>query len=204
LSARLSVKALATVALACGTAYLGWQAWRCGNECLWLHRAQSPGLLALDRAAILEKAFAAEPGNFETAYNIGEAYRLQSFEGNPDYQTQAKSAIGWYARAMKLDPFDGFNYLRTGMCLDWLDRHAEAGPFYRTAELLDPNGYFTAANVGWHYVQMGDYAAAREWLERSLRLEGSDENAIAHSYLDLVERKLAGNASGKGGLPPGF
>ena len=64
------------------------------------------------------------------------------------------------------------------MCLDWLDRHAEAGPFYRRAEALDPNGYFTVANIGWHYVQVGDYLAAREWLERSLRLEWN-ENVIA-------------------------
>ena len=111
----------------------------------------------LDRAALLEKAFAAEPENFETAYNIGEAYRMQSFEGGPDYPAQAETAMRWYARAMQLNPFDGYNDLRTGMCLDWLDRHAEAGPFYSRAEALDPNGYFTVANIGWHYVQVGDY-----------------------------------------------
>ena len=203
LSARLPVRMLATVALACGIAYLGWQGWRRANEYAWLRRAQSPSLLALERAALLEKAFAAEPEDFETAYNIGEAYRIQSFEGNSDYQKQAESAIRWYAQGMKLDPFDGYNALRTGMCLDWLDRHAEAGPFFRAAESLDPNGYFTAANTGWHYIQTGDYLAAREWLERSLRLEWN-ENVISRSYLDWVDQKLAENASGKGILPPGF
>ncbi|MGA2854352.1 MAG: O-antigen ligase family protein [Verrucomicrobiota bacterium] len=203
LSARLPVKTLATVALAGGIVYLGWQGWRRGNECIWLHRAQSPSLLVLERAALLEKAFAAEPGNFETAYNIGEAYRMQSFEGGTDYPAQAETAMGWYARARQLDPFDGYNYLRTGMCLDWLDRHAEAGPFYRAAERLDPNGYFTVANIGWHYIQVGDYLAAREWLERSLRLEWS-RNVIGHSYLGWVEQKLVENASGKSRLPPGF
>ena len=89
------------------------------------------------------------------------------------------------------------------MCLDWLDRPAEAGPFYRRAESLDPNGYFTVANIGWHYVQVGDYPAAREWLERSMQLEW-DKNVIAQSYLDLVGRKLLENASGKSLLPPGF
>ena len=170
---------------------------------VWLARAQAPSLLVLERAALLEKAFAAEPENFETAYNIGEAYRIQSFEGGPDYRAQAETAMRWYARARQLDPYDGYNDLRTGMCLDWLDRHAEAGPFYSAAESLDPNGYFTVANIGWHYVQAGDYLAAREWLERSLRLEW-DENVIGHSYLDWVEQKLAENASGKSPLPPGF
>jgi tetratricopeptide (TPR) repeat protein len=160
-------------------------------------------LLVLDRATLLEKAFAAEPDDFETAYNIGEAYRIQSFEGNPDYQAQAETAIRWYSCARQLDPYDGYNDLRTGMCLDWLDRHAEAGGFYSRAESLDPNGYFTAANIGWHYVQAGDYPAAREWLERSLYLEWN-ENVIGHSYLDLVEQKLVENASGQSLLPPGF
>ena len=203
LNARLAVKMLATVVLAGGVAYLGWQGWRRGVENFWLARAQTPSLLVLERAALLEKALTAEPDNFETAYNIGEAYRIQSFEGGPDYQAQAETAMRWYARARQLNPYDGYNDLRTGMCLDWLDRHAEAGQFYRTAESLDPNGYYTAANIGWHYVQTGDYLAAREWLERSLRLEWN-ENLIGHSYLDLVEQKLAENASGKSLLPPGF
>jgi hypothetical protein len=34
-------------------------------------------------------------------------------------------------------------------------------PYFSRADALDPNGYFTAANIGWHYVQVGDYAAAR-------------------------------------------
>jgi tetratricopeptide (TPR) repeat protein len=160
-------------------------------------------LTVLERAALLEKAFAAEPENFETAYNIGEAYRIQSFEGSRDYQKQAETAMRWYARARQLDPYDGYNDLRTGMCLDWLDRHAEAGSFYRRAESLDPNGYFTVANIGWHYFQTGDYLAAREWLERSQRLEW-DDNIIASSYLDRVDQKLAENASGRSAMPSGY
>jgi hypothetical protein len=49
---------------------------------------------------------------------------------------------------------------------------------------------------------LGDYLAAREWLERSLRLEWN-ENVIGRSYLDLVGQRLIENASGKGLLPPG-
>jgi len=203
LNARLHLKLLATAALAGVVMYLGWQGWRRGVENYRLARAQTPSLLALDRAALLEKAFAAEPDNFDTAYNIGEAYRIQSFEGDANYAAEAETAIHWYASARHLDPYDGYNDLRTGMCLDWLDRHAEAGPFYRRAESLDPNGYFTVANIGWHYVQVGDYPAAREWLERSMQLEW-DKNVIAQSYLDLVGRKLVENASGKTLLPPGF
>jgi tetratricopeptide (TPR) repeat protein len=89
------------------------------------------------------------------------------------------------------------------MCLDWLDRYDQAGPYFSQAEALDPNGYYTVAIVGWHYVQTGDYAAARPWFERSLRLEGNG-NDIASSYLDLAGQKLIERASGKGIFPANF
>jgi O-antigen ligase len=194
---------LVTCALATGVLYLGWQGWRRANEFVWIHRASSASLLVLERAAILEKAFAAEPRNSETAYNIGEEYRLQSFEGGPENQAQAETAMRWYRRAQQLNPYSGYSDLRTGMCLDWLDRHAEAVPFYRRAETLDPNGYYTIANIGWHFIQVGDYLAAREWLERSVRLQW-EPNLIAHSYLDWVDKKLAEDASSQRHLPAGF
>jgi O-antigen ligase len=204
LTMRAPVKLLATLTLAGGVAYLGWQGWRHGNEYVWLARAQSPSLTVLQRAALLEKAFAVEPENFETAYNIGQAYYMQSSVGGlEDYQTQAETAIRWYAQAMKLNPFDGYNYLETGRCLDWLGRHAKAAPFYREAEALDPNGYTTVANIGWHYVQVGDYFAAREWLERSVRLDW-ENNVTGNAYLKLVDQKLAEGASGKGLVPASF
>jgi tetratricopeptide (TPR) repeat protein len=151
----------------------------------------------------LEKAFAAEPMNFETAYNLGEAYRVESFNGGRNCESLAKTAMEWFARGMKLNPHDAYNYLRYGMCLDWLGHPGEAGPYFDRADALDPNGYYTTAIVGWHHVQAGNYAAARPWLWRSLRLHGQG-NLIASSYLDIAERKMAGHASGTGALPAGF
>lgn len=197
------LKISVVILLVGGISYFGVQGYWRGQEAYWTARGGDSNLLLLDRAALLEKAFAAEPKNFQNAYAIGELYRMQSFQGNTDYESQARTAMQWYSRAMKLDPFDGYNYLSTGMCLDWLEQHDEAGPYYDRAESLDPNGYFTVANIGWHYEQTGDYAAARVWLERSLRLEW-DVNMVAHSYWDVVENKLMENASGKAPLIPGF
>jgi O-antigen ligase len=195
---------LLTLILAAGISWLSWQEWRRANEVYWTVRAQNPQLLIPDRAALLEKAFTAEPNNFETAYNLGEYYRILSFDGGSDYQQQAQTAMQWYSRAMKLDPYDGYNYLRTGMCLDWLGRFPESAEYYNKAESLDPNGYFTVALIGWHYVQMGDYPAAYEWFQRSLQLQGGKENMIAASYAEIVHQKLIKNASENNPLPPGF
>jgi len=203
LGLRLSVKMIATLALVAGVAYLSCQNWRRGHEAVCLARAEQSPNFSTQRAAALNTAFGFEPMNFETAYNIGECFRTQSFDGGQNYEALAKTAMQWYARGMKLNPHDGYNYLRYGMCLDWLEKHDEAGPYFNRADALDPNGYYTQANIGWHYVQAGNFAAARPWLERSLRLYGNG-NDIARFYLDTVERKLVENASGRNILPAGF
>jgi tetratricopeptide (TPR) repeat protein len=200
---RLPLKTSVSLILAAGLAYLGAQEFSRCRETFWLARAESLPNFSPGRAAALEKAFAAEPQNFETAYDLGECYRTQSFDGGDNYEALAKNAMEWFSRGMKLNPYDSYNFLSYGMCLDWLERHDEAGPYFNRADALDPNSYFIAANIGWHYVQAGNYAAARPWLIRSLRLQPL-ENEIAKSYLDLAEQKLVENASGKNNLPPGF
>jgi O-antigen ligase len=197
LNIRLPLKILVTFPLALGIAYLGWQEWRRGDETVRLARAERLPIYSPEQAAALGKAFTAEPLNFETAYNIGECYRIESFDGGENYENLAKTAMQWYERSWNLNHYDGYDYLRYGMCLDWLDDHDKAETFFSRADALDPNSYYTAANIGWHYAQVGDYAAARPWLERSMRLHWQD-NDIARTYLDLVQQRLFENASGKG------
>src|SRR5204863_2389895 len=114
-----------------------------------------------------------EPKNFETAYAIGEAYRVQSLDGNDgldgteSYLDKAAKAMEWYKRGMQLNHWDGYNFLRYGWCLDWSGRQSESQPFFAKAEQLDPNGYFTMTFIGLHYVELMDFSAARPWFERS-------------------------------------
>ena len=83
------------------------------------------------------------------------------------------------------------------MCLDWLGQYDKAGPFFSRADALDPNNYYIAANIGWHYAQAGDYAAAYPWLRRSARLHWQG-NDIARNYMNLVRQKLLEIASDQG------
>jgi len=147
----------------------------------------------------LQKAFAAEPENFQTAYDIGESLRMRSFQGGDDFAPLAKQAIDWYARDIRLDPIDGYGFMRTGMCLDWMGQTVEAVKYYEQAEPLDPNGYFMVANIGWHFVQTGDYSMARKYFIRSMTL--SNASAFASNYLQICENKLLERASGRPMLP---
>ncbi|MDB6123118.1 MAG: O-antigen polymerase, partial [Pedosphaera sp.] len=183
------VKYVGTLALLAGFAYLSYQCWRGTNEQVYLSKAERTPEATSVRIAALEKAYRAEPMNFETTYALGECYRLKSWNGSAEYVAFAEKAMEWYQRGMKLDRYYGYNWLRQGMCLDWIDRSQESWAYYEHANELDPNGYFTTANTGWHYVQIGDYAAARTWLERSARLEW-EGNDIATEYLPIVNRRL--------------
>ncbi len=192
----------ATVSLVFGVSVIFFlaQEWRQGRETYWLARAEQTEHFSPERAAMLQKAFAAEPKNFQTAYEIGECFRTEGLEGGKNYRQLTQQAKDWYARAMPLNPHDGYNYLRVGMCLDWLGDHLGAEKFYSEAELHDPNGLYLVANMGWHYIQIGDYAAARQCFIRSLHLGGS--NATARNYLYYVcEPKLVEKASGRPVLP---
>jgi O-antigen ligase len=191
-----------TLVLAGAAGFFVWQTVRLGGEAVWLNRADAQEIYSPPRRAALEKAFAFEPKNFQTAYDIGECWRLQG--QNLDDDAAVQTALAWFARAAALNPHDGYSRLRTGMCLDRLGRTQESRPYYQQAELLDPNGYFMVANIGWHFVQTGDYAAAREWFQRSEQLGGVGGNPIASKYLDICNDRLRQQASGQRPLLPGY
>jgi len=192
-------KLLLSAAVVSALIVLGWHETRSAQENQLLRAAKKAPETSAERIAALTKAFMIEPNNFETAYALGEIYRIESWEGGEENEAQAKTAMEWFGHCTKLNAYDGYGFLRTGMCLDWLRRFEDAWPCYDKAIQLDPNGYFTTANVGWHYVQTGDYAAARVWFERSKRLQWND-NPIADSYLPIVNERLIEQASEKKAL----
>ena len=173
---------------------------RGGGETYWLAKSNQLPTFSPEQVDALKQAHAAEPQNFETTYQLGEGFRTQSLNGGDDYVDLAKTAMDWYARGMRLNPYDGYNYLRTGMCEDWLEHYSQAEHDYSVAETLDPNGYFMVANIGWHYVQLGDYAAARAWFQRSYRMR--NQPGMAQKYLEeICEPKLLENAQKQGFQP---
>jgi tetratricopeptide (TPR) repeat protein len=72
------------------------------------------------------------------------------------------------------------------MCLDWLGRSDEAVRAFETAARLDPEGYYTLAFRGWHQLQLGNDARAKELFEASLQRRA---NPIAASYLEILRER---------------
>jgi O-antigen ligase len=189
---RLPLKVAASCLALAAFWYLGSQAWRQTREFVLLKRAAGAPNFSAAKREILVRAFAVEPMNSETAYDVGEAFRRQSQEGGEHYEGQegvnyrqlAERAIEWFGKSIKLNPWDSRPCAGYGWCLDWLGRQAESGPYFSRAEELDPNNYYNVNNIGLHYVQLNDYAAAKPWFERSMRLSYKD-NPIAQNYFNL-------------------
>ena len=114
-SARPWMKVSLSGAFLAGAVFLGWQEAGLGREYLLLEQASQKPAFSPARAAVLEKAFTIQPNNYQTSYEIGESYRMQSFEGGTNYVELAQKAMDWYKRGMKINPYDGYNYLRYGM-----------------------------------------------------------------------------------------
>ena len=190
-----ALRAALSALLLAGGIYLGQQGVLRYQEQTLLRQAGKKPSLSTLRITTLQKAFAVEPMNSKTAQDIAEAFRLQSWQGNDDYRELAENAMHWFQTAMRLNRYDPYNPLRYGMCLHWINRHSEAQPYFDQALQLDPHGYYTIAHMGWHWVQLGDYAQAKVWFERSLRLP--TENPIAYAYLRIVNQRLAEKALNK-------
>lgn len=200
LGAGATLKILLSLLLAGGAGVFLHQTARLGREYMWLERANAQRDYSSEKIALLAKAYAVEPNNGETTFAIAESYRTQSSEGGHDFEDQegyeklAHRALLWYARGTNVNAFDGYNFLGAGRCLDYIGRTKEAQWYFDRADELDPNRYTTAAHIGRHYVEIGDYGAARRWFERSRRLRWED-NKLATDWLERLNELLAREAA---------
>jgi tetratricopeptide (TPR) repeat protein len=112
-----------------------------------------------------------------------------SWEGSEGFQQKALEAMDWFLKARALNSYHPYPLIRYGMCLDWLERYREAEGYFKEADRLDPNGFYTAAHLGWHYFQVGDYVRSRNWFERSMSIFWHD-NPISQAYLQILKSKI--------------
>jgi len=208
IQASLTLKAVLSLALLAFVIYGCGQGIRLAREYRWLTLAEAEAWRSMAQIGAYEKAFAIEPQNFETTCDIAEAFQTHSAQGGEDNAILATNAITWFERGMVLNPHDARNYAGAGWCWDWLalrqdelaGLHEVAERNYMKAEALDPKGYWTIRDIGYHFVQSGNYAAARTWYERSLKLQ-RHENVNSEFYYNFSSEKLAEAATNQFLLP---
>jgi O-antigen ligase len=181
-------KILLTAVAASAIAYLSAQGLRKGTQTYWLARARAEGTQPDRVIAFATKAHEAEPMDWDADYTLGDYLWSLSLLLGPDYQDRAKQAMMWYARAMELNPFDAYAPLGCGMCLDRLGLTGAATPFFELAHRNDPCNEYLALEEGRHCIELGDYAAAKQWLTDANRSPGS---AVAWAEYQKLERLMA-------------
>ncbi len=178
----ITVLGLATAGLLAQQAVQRWRA------AAYLRQSETARSFEAEVTA-LDHAAAIEPANGDTAARLGEIYRLQAFDGKPGWEPFAQAAWQWFQRAMQLNRWDTYPILHGAMTLDWLGRHAEALALFERALKMDPNNHYAALLRGWHEMQVGNWAAAKQWLERSLEIKPW-YNWLTRGYLDIVNQRL--------------
>jgi len=197
-------KGLLSLALLGFVGYGSAQGVRLAREYRWLTLAEGESWKSGAQVADLGKAFEVEPRNFETSFAIAEAFQIQSKQGGEDNAELATNAITWFQRGIELNRYDGRNFAGCGWAWDWIalrqdelsGLHDLAEKNFLRAEALDPKGYWMIKDVGLHFVQAGNYAAARMWFERSQRLKRTENEASDFYYL-FSSQKLAEAATNR-------
>ena len=146
----------------------------------------------------LRNALEIEPTNFETAGMLGEIHRRRAMESSrAARKVELKKAAFWLKEAITLNRYDAYSHARLGMALDELGQADEAGKYFAEAEKLDPNGYLTVANVGWHKMHIGEYAEAKRYFERvsppddPKTTENESENGLVAHRSEKIAQDLA-------------
>jgi O-antigen ligase len=199
ISARLPLRLAGIVILAGAVVAAGAQSVTRARAQYWLRRADKAVDASPEQIAALTRAAALEPSNHDTIYALAERHRVIAFGGRDNYAESAREAMKWFERGMKLNRWDPFAPMRYGMCLDWLDKHDEALPWFQQALEVDPNNFITRGMMAWHHFQKGDFIAAREWNEKSVMMNWTS-NPQALAYREIIQRAIEEEARKK--LPP--
>ena len=122
------------------------------------------------RLELLQLAAKLEPMNPETPRQLGEVNRDISWAGGPDSRDRAEEAIRWFQSSSSLNPFEAFNPLWEGLCLDRLGDFEQAEPIIQRALALDPKNYYLLTLVGYHYFMKADYVEAKRLFLEAQRI----------------------------------
>jgi O-antigen ligase len=163
---------------------------RRGRETAALSKADKAIALSEARLSHLKSAWAIEPRNAWTAWEIGELFRQRSFAGGPGYQQAANEALAWFDLAAAANPFQPSFQSWAGMCLVWMGRPDDAKPRFDKAHALDPEGRITSFFQGWYAFQTGQDAEARRWFIKSAE-QGWPQYQPALDYLRLLDQREA-------------
>jgi O-antigen ligase len=180
---KILLTALAAAAIAC----LSAQGLRQGTETYWLHRARTEKTTPERTMAFATKALQAEPMDWEANCKMGDYLLRLSLDFDRIDVEGVKQAMTWYARAMQLNRFDAYAPVGCGMCLDRLGQTSAATPYFALAARNDPENNYIDEQEGRHCIELGDFVAAKKWLDAAQKWGGAAFPAAAEEGRKLQD-----------------
>lgn len=194
LNPKIIGRLVGTAVLIAAGGYMGQQFWKVGSQTKALAQ-YSEQLPFEERVAHLKRAYAIDPMNSGITIQIGELLRQRGWNES-DGDKWIREAMDWFEKGIGLNRWNPFNYMHLGMCYHWLKEPAKATEYFDKALALDPKGYYMLAMYGWHKVQLGEWEESLKYFKESATNGWDQENPIAKSYIEIVERRLAEKAAG--------
>jgi tetratricopeptide (TPR) repeat protein len=146
---------------------------------------------ASDRGAFQEAETLLDQGLSRYADNSALRYSQALLYENEGKNRKAVDVLAALVKQSPDDPamLNAYGYLLT----DQFDRHQEARTYIQKALAMNPDSPAIIDSMGWVLFKLGDYPAAREYLERAYRLEPDPEIAahLIDVHLALGERDAA-------------
>jgi O-antigen ligase len=172
--------------------YLAWQVTKVGSQTYLLGKFGVP-MTFEESLDLFERAHRADPKNGLVTLAAGELIRKKGWEGSEGYEKLLREAIPWFEKGVENNKWNPYNHMNLGMCYHWLNEPEKATAHFDRMLELDPKNHYVVAHYGWHKLQLNDLEGAQKYFKESIGLSWQN-NPIATTYLEIVERRLAENA----------
>jgi len=126
------------------------------------------------------------------ALYLAASYWDKAVQGREGYQIDTLLAMQASSWAMLANPLDPYAVGKYGECLEWLDRHSEAGRYFARARVLDPNGWYPKFCEAKHDMELGRLQEARSRFIEAGQACGWNPELVG--YVEMVDHRLAEEA----------
>jgi O-antigen ligase len=162
---------------------------RIGREGMALNRVRQGLVMTPALLDSLELAVRQAPDNPRTAFQLGDALRRFSLQGEASWQDYGQRAVISLSRAVKLNPHDARAQLALGQTFHWLNQPEAAAAAFTEALRLGPNDVDIHNNVAWYLLQQGRIAEAKQMAQQTLVWQWWS-NPLAMEILQQADQRL--------------
>ena len=162
---------------------------RIGREGMALNRVRQGVVMTPALLDSLELAVRQAPDNPRTAFQLGDALRRFSLQGEASWQDYGQRAVASLSRAVKLNAHDARAQLALGQTYHWLNQPEAAAAAFSEALRLGPNDVDIHNNVAWYLLQQGRAAEAKQLAQQTLVWQWWS-NPLALEILQQADQRL--------------